>query len=108
MGIDFPQEIDLKPIYKPCSVFCEVLANPAEARRMTVLAAQAALTKRGAAVLIVPGDMTSVEVPDDVAYQVHTPKVVARPTDADLDHMADILNEGTDIAIYAGGARKAR
>ncbi len=67
MGIDFPQEVDLQPIYKPCSVFCEVLANPAEARRMTVLAAQAALTKRGVAVLIVPGDMTSVEVPDGVA-----------------------------------------
>ena len=45
MGIDFPQEVDLKPIYKPCSVFCEVLANPAEARRMTVLAAQTARRK---------------------------------------------------------------
>ena len=69
MGIDFPQEVDLRPIYKPCSVFCEVLANAEEARRMTVLAAQAALTKRGVAVLIVPGDMTSMEVADDVPYQ---------------------------------------
>jgi pyruvate dehydrogenase (quinone) len=54
-GIDFPQEVEFKPIYQSCSVYCEMLINPSETRRMTTLAAQAALTKRGVAVLVVPG-----------------------------------------------------
>src|SRR5216684_8587224 len=32
LGFDFPQEVDFQPIYRSCSVFCELLANPGEAR----------------------------------------------------------------------------
>src|ERR1700688_191881 len=28
LGIDFPQEVDFTRIYRTCSVFCELLANP--------------------------------------------------------------------------------
>src|ERR1700722_18303095 len=62
LGVDFPQEGAFKPIYRGCSVFCEELNAPSEARRMTTLAAQAAVTRRGAAVLIVPGDISAEEV----------------------------------------------
>src|SRR5579862_5044056 len=64
LGIEFPQEVDFKPLYAQCSVFCEQIAAPAQARRMATLAAQAALTKRGVAVLILPGDVSAVEVED--------------------------------------------
>src|SRR5271168_3460191 len=102
LGIDFPQEVDFQPIYRTCSVFCELLANPGEARRLTTLAAQAALTKHGVAVLIVPGDVSAVEVEDGPAYSVHVPAPVIRPSDAELDRIAAILNEGGHIAVYAG------
>jgi pyruvate dehydrogenase (quinone) len=102
LGIDFPQEVDFMPIYRGCSVFCETLINPHEARRMTVLAAQAALTRRGVAVLIVPGDISAVEVEDGPAYAVHAPAPIVRPSDGELDRIAAILNEGGKIAVYAG------
>jgi pyruvate dehydrogenase (quinone) len=102
LGIDFPQEVDFQPIYRTCSVFCEMLTNPSEARRLTTLAAQAALTKRGVAVLIVPGDISAVEIEDGPAYSVHVPNPVIRPSDAELDRIAEILNQGGRIAVYAG------
>jgi pyruvate dehydrogenase (quinone) len=102
LGIDFPQEVDFQPIYRTCSVFCELLTNPHEARRLTTLAAQTALTKRGVAVLIVPGDISAIEVEDAPAYTVHGPRPVIRPSDAELDRIAAILNEGGRIAVYAG------
>jgi pyruvate dehydrogenase (quinone) len=109
LGIDFPQEVDFAPIYKTCSVFCESILNPTEARRLTTLAAQAALTKRGVAVLIVPGDISAVEVEDGPAYSVHVPSPVTRPSDAELDRIAAILNKGGDVAVYAGaGCEGAR
>src|SRR5580658_9703638 len=90
LGIDFPQEVDFLPIYRSCSVFCEMLVNPGEARRLTTLAAQAALTRRGVAVLIVPGDISALEVEEGPAYAVHAPAPVVRPSDGELDRIAAI------------------
>ena len=102
LGIDFPQEVDFQSIYRTCSVFCEILTSPGEARWMATRAAQAALTKRGVAVLIVPGDISAVVVDDTPAYTVHVPSPVIRPSDAELDRIAAILNQGGRIAVYAG------
>jgi pyruvate dehydrogenase (quinone) len=102
LGIDFPQEVDFQPIYRTCSVFCEQLNNPHEARRLTTLAAQAALTRRGVAVLIVPGDISAIEIDEGPAYGVHVPAPVVRPSEAELDRIAEVLNEGGKIAVYAG------
>jgi len=54
IGFDSIQEIDLQEVFKGCSVFCETILTPEQARRKTVAACQAALTKRGVAVLVVP------------------------------------------------------
>ncbi|WP_458070851.1 thiamine pyrophosphate-dependent enzyme [Rhodanobacter sp. BL-MT-08] len=102
LGIDFPQEVEFKPIYSHCSVFCEVLINPHEARRLATLAAQTALNKRGVAVLVIPGDLSATEVEDGPGYAVHVPTPVTRPSDSELDRIAEIINEGGRIAVYAG------
>jgi len=102
LGFDFPQEVDFKAVYKTGSVFCEEIRTPAQARRMTAMAAQAALSRRGAAVLIVPVDVSSAKAPDEPAFAVHRAKPVVRPSDAELDTIAAALNAGTRIAIYGG------
>lgn len=102
LGIDFPQEVEFRPIYKQCSVFCETIWNPGQALRMATLAAQAALTKRGVAVLVLPGDVAAMSVEEGPAYEVHRPTPVMRPSDAELDRIADVLNAGARIAVYAG------
>ncbi|HEY1415777.1 MAG TPA: thiamine pyrophosphate-dependent enzyme [Caulobacteraceae bacterium] len=107
LGIDYPQEVDFKPLYAQCSVFCEQVAAPEQARRMATLAAQAALTKRGVAVLILPGDVSATEVEDRTAWSVHTPTPVVRPSDAELDRVAEVLAAGRRVAIYAGAGCEA-
>lgn len=102
LGIDFPQEVDFKSVYQSCSVFCEMLINPSEARRMTARAAQAALTRGGVAVLIVPADISATEVAPGPTYTVHVPAPVIRPNDSELQRIAQIINESNKVAIYAG------
>ena len=102
IGIDFPQEVDFKSVYQSCSVFCEMLINPAEARRMTTRAAQAALTRGGVAVLIVPADISAAEVDPGPAYAVHVPAPLVRPGDAELRRIAEAINGSAKVAIYAG------
>lgn len=99
---DFPQEVDFMPIYRECSVFCAEIRSPAQARRKTAMAAQAALAKRGVAVLILPVDISMKPAADEPAFAVHRPAPLLRPGDGELDRIADILNAGKKIAIYGG------
>src|SRR4051812_4367346 len=109
LGFDFIQEVDFKQVYKSCSVFCDMIYTPEQARRKTVIACQTALAKRGVAVLIVPADVSASMVGGDISYAVHVSEPVVRPSDHDLDEIAAILNKGGDIAIYGGsGCQGAR
>src|SRR5258705_5241869 len=88
LGFEFIQEVDFKSVYKGCSVFCEMILTPEHALRMTVMACQAAISKRGVAVLIVPADVFESDAADDPAFRVNVYRPVLRPTEADLDDMA--------------------
>lgn len=102
MGMDFPQEVDLKPIYDTCSHFCCYVHSPAQARRVTALAAQAALNKHGVAVIIVPGDISAMEVEEGLPFRPHQPQPVLRPSDEELDAIAQRINAGKRVTLYCG------
>ena len=102
LGFDFIQEVDFKEVFKGCSVFCEMVMTPDQALRKTVMACQAAISKRGVAVLILPVDVADSPAVDEPPFRVHVNRPVIRPSDADLDHMAEILAAGTNVTIYAG------
>src|SRR6202046_1326579 len=102
LGFHSIQEVDLVEVYKGCSVFCEMILTPEQARRKTVAACQAALTKRGVAVLVGPADISNAAAHDERPYTVHARQPVIRPSDVDLDEIADILNDSDAITIYAG------
>lgn len=108
VGLNFPQAIDQRRIYEQCSVFCEYVSHPSQARRITTLAAQAALTKGGVAVVIVNGDMFVENASEDFAWTVHRPNPIVRPSNDELDTLAAALEDAKSVTIYAGiGARAA-
>src|SRR5580700_1471439 len=102
LGFESIQEIDFDDVFKGCSVFCEMIVTPEQARRKTVAACQAALTRRGVAVLVVPADIANAAAQDEPPYAVHTRLPLIRPSDADLDEIAAVLNKSEAITIYAG------
>src|ERR1700741_1744658 len=102
LGFEAIQEIDYDDVFKGCSVYCEMIVTPEQARRKAVAACQAALTKRGVAVLVVPADIANATAHDDLPYSVHVSRPIIRPSDEDLNRIADILNASKAIPIYAG------
>lgn len=102
IGFDSIQEVDLTEIYKGCSVFCEMILTPEQARRKTVAACQAALSKRGVAVLVVPADIANAPAAKELPYSVHVAQPVIRPSEEDLDKIAALLNAARTVTIYAG------
>lgn len=101
IGFDFPQDVDFKAIYGSWTVFCEEIRTPEQAEKLTVMAAQAALSHKGVAVLIVPSDVAAARV-RKIGHRVHLGRPVLRPNEHELKRIADILNESGRIAIYGG------
>src|ERR1700748_1647388 len=102
IGFESVQEMDFNDVFKGCSVYCEMILTPEQARRKTVAACQAALTKRGVAVLVVPADISTADAHEEKPCRVHARQPVIRPSDAELDEIAAILNDSNAITIYAG------
>jgi pyruvate dehydrogenase (quinone) len=102
LGFNFIQEVNFQDVYRGCSVFCEMILTPEQALRKTVMACQAAITKRGVAVLILPVDIADSDAVSEPPFRVHVNRPVIRPSDEDLDRIAAMLAEGTNITIYAG------
>jgi pyruvate dehydrogenase (quinone) len=71
LGFESIQEVDFQHVYQGCSVYCEMILTPEQARRKAVAACQAALTRRGVAVLIVPVDIANSAAADELPYAVH-------------------------------------
>jgi len=108
-GFNFPQEVDQKKIYEQHSHFCEYISHPSQARRIVTKAAQAALTKKGVAVVIVNGDMFTETDEDAMDWDVYRPQPVSRPNDAEMAELAAMVDAASKVSVYAGiGARDAR
>ncbi len=101
IGTDFPQEVDFSGNLRLVDRSSEEIRTPEQAERLTVLAAQAALSKRGVAVLIVPADVAGEHVAEQ-GFQVHRSFPVTRPSDFELQRIADTINRGERITIYGG------
>nr|WP_321490183.1 thiamine pyrophosphate-dependent enzyme [uncultured Hyphomonas sp.] len=109
IGFEFPQEIDYRQVYGSCSVFCDEIRTPEQARRKTAMAAQMALSKQGVSVLIVPADVAAMNAPEQPAFAVHRSSPSVCPADDELDLLSQLLSQGRRIAIYGGsGCKDAR
>jgi pyruvate dehydrogenase (quinone) len=73
LGFDSIQEIDYNDVFKGCSVYCEMILTPEQARRKTVAACQAALTAK----VMTCGRCSSRTSPDHVGFDHGT---LASPT----------------------------
>ncbi|OCG42747.1 thiamine pyrophosphate-dependent enzyme [Gilliamella sp. Bif1-4] len=101
-GTDFPQEVDFESIYKNCSVFCQQINDPTQARQITTAAVQAAINQRGVAVLVIPYNISLIKVEDNSRHKIYHPKPIIRPSNEELNQIAEILNNNHKIAIFAG------
>ena len=108
-GTDYFQETNITKLFDDCSVYCQIATLPEQAPRMLQRAIQNAQSKRGVAVFGLPGDLESKPAEDILSsLKVYKNDTIIRPSDHELQTLADILNENERISIYCGiGASKA-
>jgi pyruvate dehydrogenase (quinone) len=116
LGALYQQEIDLNHLFADVSEFVQVVMHPAQLRHVLDRAFKTALTHRGVSTVIIPEDVQE-ESAQPSAPRMHgavyssvgwsRPRVL--PDEDELRKAAEILNEGSKVAILVGqGAAKAQ
>mgnify|MGYP001550240451 CR=1 FL=1 len=103
IGSGYFQETHPEFLFKECSHYCELVSNPSQMPRTLEIAIQTALSKRGVAVVVLPGDVALLNAENDdrrVNFTFAHPHIVPRPEE--LDRLAMELNQVQRVTILAG------
>ncbi|MFJ8128739.1 thiamine pyrophosphate-dependent enzyme [Streptomyces hydrogenans] len=110
VGGDYFQEVDNDLLFRDVAVYRATVTSPAQMPRLLESAVRAAVTRRGVAVLTVPGDLGDQEVEEDRPPRFALPRpAVTRPDDPALAEAAEAIGRGPRVTLLVGrGAREAR
>src|SRR5437879_8821838 len=93
IGSGYFQETHPEHLFAQCSHYCELVSHPEQMPRVLELAMQTAVSRRGVAVVAIPGDIalqTATAASPRLHFPSPNPKVC--PSDEELDTLARVLN----------------
>ncbi len=103
LGSNYFQETHPEIIFRECSHYTQLVSQPDQLPWALEVAMQTAISRRGVAVLVIPGDIASKPAPpDEPRRRFSLPHPVTRPADEELDRMAAMLNGASNITILGG------
>jgi len=107
IGSGYFQETHPEHLFKDCSDYCELVSQPEQMPRILTIAMRTAITKRGVAVVVLPGDVALRDCPAEaITVGISASTSVVRPSDGDLQRAATFLNASGRITILAGAGCK--
>lgn len=102
IGSGFFQETHPEHLFKDCSHFCELVSHASQIPRILGIAMRTALTKRGVAVIVIPGDVALHECSSEPLSLGILAASVERPPDPELCKAAEMLNLAQKVTILGG------
>jgi len=103
IGSGYFQETHPEHLFRECSHYCELVSHPEQMPRILEIAVRTAVSLRGVSVVVLPGDIAlqpaAVSEPR-LKFAAATPSV--RPSDGELDRLAEVLNGARKITILGG------
>jgi pyruvate dehydrogenase (quinone) len=103
IGSGYFQETHPEQIFAGCSHYCELVSQPEQMPRVLEIAIQTAISRRGVAVVVIPGDVAlraAVEQQPRLLFDEPRPTVC--PSDDELGDLADVLNRSKKTTIFGG------
>ena len=119
LGTGYQQEVNLDKLYADVAVYDQMIYNPAQLPAVLDIAVRTAYARRGVAHLTLPNDLQVAKAGQNPYAEVGPARTPAtapirlaapgRPSAADLQQLADVLNASSKPVILAGaGALHAR
>lgn len=109
MGMDYFQETNTIKLFDDCSYYNQMITRPEQVERTVQTAIQHAISKKGVAVIGLPGDVSELEAEESItSSQIFRTNPVIRPSDEELHRLADMINENKKVTLFCGiGAENA-
>jgi pyruvate dehydrogenase (quinone) len=103
LGSGYFQETHPEHLFAQCSHYCEPVSHPEQMPRLLEIAMQTALSRRGVAVIVLPGDVALRDaVNQKPRLHFHDSKSEVCPSEAEILELAAILNDSKRTTILAG------
>jgi pyruvate dehydrogenase (quinone) len=103
IGLGYFQETHPTELFRECSHFCEMVTNPAQMPELLHRAMRTAIGKSGVAVLVVPGDVSLLEVPKGTptGFAMAAPSRLV-PDAEEVEKLAALLNASKTVTMLCG------
>lgn len=103
IGSGYFQETHPEHLFAQCSHYCELISQPEQMPRVLEIAMQTAISRRGVAVIVLPGDVALRDaVEQGRRLHLHAPKPTVCPSDDEIAELATLLNNSKKTTILAG------
>ena len=103
IGSGYFQETHPEHLFAQCSHYCELVSQPEQMPRVLEIAMQTAISRRGVAVITLPGDVAlreAIESEPRLHFHEATPTVC--PSGDEISSLAALLNQSKKTTILAG------
>jgi pyruvate dehydrogenase (quinone) len=103
LGSGYFQETHPEHLFAQCSHYCELISQPEQMPRVLEIAMQSAVSRRGVAVVALPGDIALRDAVEQTPrLRFSEPKPIVCPPDEEIAILADLLNRSRRITILGG------
>jgi pyruvate dehydrogenase (quinone) len=103
------EELNPYKFFDTACLYVGRVINPEQARAVFTTAILTAVVDKGPTVISLPGDIASAKAPDSSCAVAIPSTPVFRPSDADVDKLAEMIEAAKTVAIFGGeGCREAR
>jgi pyruvate dehydrogenase (quinone) len=103
------EEVNPYKLFDAAALYIGRLINPEQARALIETAIRTAVTDHGPTVISIPGDIAASEAPSTIREISIPAEPVLRPSDANIQELANMIEEAKSVAIFGGdGCRDAR
>jgi pyruvate dehydrogenase (quinone) len=102
IGLNYFQETHPQELFKECSHFIELVTNPEQMPHVLHRAMRSAILNRGVAVVVIPGDVSLLEVEDKLKPWPALLAPRTLPAEQDLQRLTDILEHSGKVTLLCG------
>jgi len=105
IGSGYFQETHPENLFRECSHYCELVSSPRQMPRTVETAIREAVTKRGVAVVVIPGDVAlqaAEPAPQPKSAALLPPHPVVTPAHGTIENLASLLNSAQRVTILSG------
>ena len=103
IGSTYFQETHPELLFKECSQYCELISHPEQVPRVLEIAIRTAVSLRGVAIVVLPGDIALQEAVSSRPFiPFGQPKAMVRPSKKEIARLTEILNSAQKVTILGG------